>query len=149
MGRRPLAFPSRRARARSAAELGDLVLGDELDGGSEADDDRDSRGEPWSLRGDGAEIADSPEDDAAGGERLASDGASELAANVEPSTDSLRLFLMSIGRVPLLSAEEEVALAKRIERGDMVAKEHMVEANLRLVVSIAKSYVGRGSRCST
>ena len=63
---------------------------------------------------------------------------------VEPSLDSLRLYLRSIGRVPLLSAEEEVALAKRIERGDMAAKQHMVEANLRLVVSIAKGYVGRG-----
>ncbi len=63
---------------------------------------------------------------------------------VEPSLDSLRLYLRSIGRVPLLSAEEEVALAKRIERGDIAAKQHMVEANLRLVVSIAKGYVGRG-----
>ena len=58
--------------------------------------------------------------------------------------DSLRLYLRSIGRVPLLTAEEEVSLAKRIERGDMAAKQHMVEANLRLVVSIAKGYVGRG-----
>jgi len=63
---------------------------------------------------------------------------------VEPSLDSLRLYLRSIGRVPLLSGEEEVALAKRIERGDIAAKQHMVEANLRLVVSIAKGYVGRG-----
>jgi RNA polymerase primary sigma factor len=64
--------------------------------------------------------------------------------SVEPSLDSLRLYLRAIGRVPLLSAEEEVVLAKRIERGDMDAKRHMVEANLRLVVSIAKGYVGRG-----
>jgi RNA polymerase primary sigma factor len=63
---------------------------------------------------------------------------------VEPSLDSLRLYLRSIGRVPLLTAEEEVSLAKRIERGDMGAKQHMVEANLRLVVSIAKGYLGRG-----
>jgi RNA polymerase primary sigma factor len=62
----------------------------------------------------------------------------------EPSLDSLRLYLRSIGRVPLLTADQEVALAKRIERGDIAAKEHMVEANLRLVVSIAKAYVGRG-----
>jgi RNA polymerase primary sigma factor len=68
----------------------------------------------------------------------------EVDLTVEPSLDSLRLYLRSIGRVPLLSAEEEVALAKRIERGDVAAKQHMVEANLRLVVSIAKGYVGRG-----
>ncbi len=63
---------------------------------------------------------------------------------VEPSLDSLRLYLRDIGRVPLLTAAEEVALAKRIEVGDMAAKEKMVEANLRLVVSIAKGYLGRG-----
>jgi RNA polymerase primary sigma factor len=68
----------------------------------------------------------------------------EVDLTVEPSLDSLRLYLRSIGRVPLLNAEEEVALAKRIERGDVSAKQHMVEANLRLVVSIAKGYVGRG-----
>ncbi|HWJ50528.1 MAG TPA: sigma-70 family RNA polymerase sigma factor [Solirubrobacteraceae bacterium] len=68
----------------------------------------------------------------------------DIDLTVEPSLDSLRLYLRSIGRVPLLSAEEEVALAKRIERGDVAAKQHMVEANLRLVVSIAKGYVGRG-----
>ncbi len=68
----------------------------------------------------------------------------ELEESVEQNLDSLRLYLRSIGRVPLLSAEEEVALAKRIERGDIAAKQHMVEANLRLVVSIAKGYIGRG-----
>ncbi len=68
----------------------------------------------------------------------------EVDLTVEPSLDSLRLYLRSIGRVHLLTAEEEVALAKRIERGDMAAKRHMIEANLRLVVSIAKGYVGRG-----
>ncbi|MDQ3849438.1 MAG: sigma-70 family RNA polymerase sigma factor, partial [Actinomycetota bacterium] len=68
----------------------------------------------------------------------------EVDLTIEPSLDSLRLYLRSIGRVPLLTAGEEVALAKRIERGDMQAKQHMVEANLRLVVSIAKSYLGRG-----
>jgi RNA polymerase sigma factor (sigma-70 family) len=56
----------------------------------------------------------------------------------------LRLYLRSIGRVDLLTAEEEVSLAKRIERGDMYAKQAMIEANLRLVVSIAKGYLGRG-----
>jgi len=68
----------------------------------------------------------------------------EVDLSVEPSLDSLRLYLRSIGRVPLLTAEEEVCLAKRIERGDVAAKQHMVEANLRLVVSIAKGYMGRG-----
>jgi RNA polymerase primary sigma factor len=68
----------------------------------------------------------------------------EIDLTVEPSLDSLRLYLRSIGRVGLLTAEEEVQLAKRIERGDMAAKQHMIEANLRLVVSIAKGYLGRG-----
>jgi RNA polymerase primary sigma factor len=68
----------------------------------------------------------------------------DVDLTVEPSLDSLRLYLGSIGRVRLLTAEEEVALAKRIERGDVAAKQHMVEANLRLVVSIAKGYIGRG-----
>jgi RNA polymerase primary sigma factor len=74
----------------------------------------------------------------------APDGGGDLEGMIEPSMDSLRLYLRSIGRVPLLTAVEEVSLAKRIERGDMDAKQHMVEANLRLVVSIAKGYVGRG-----
>jgi RNA polymerase primary sigma factor len=68
----------------------------------------------------------------------------ELDLTVEPSLDSLRLYLRSIGRVELLTAVQEVELAKRIERGDMIAKRGMVEANLRLVVSIAKGYLGRG-----
>jgi RNA polymerase primary sigma factor len=68
----------------------------------------------------------------------------EIDLTVEPSLDSLRLYLRSIGRVSLLTAEREVALAQRIERGDLQAKQEMVEANLRLVVSIAKGYLGRG-----
>ncbi len=68
----------------------------------------------------------------------------EVDLTVEPSLDSLRLYLRSIGRVNLLTAEQEVLLARRIERGDMRAKQQMIEANLRLVVSIAKSYLGRG-----
>ncbi len=68
----------------------------------------------------------------------------KLDLTVEPSLDSLRLYLREIGKVPLLTADQEVALAKRIERGDMIAKAHMIEANLRLVVSIAKGYLGRG-----
>ncbi len=70
--------------------------------------------------------------------------APKLDLTVEPSLDSLRLYLREIGKVPLLTADQEVYLAKRIERGDMSAKTQMVEANLRLVVSIAKGYLGRG-----
>ena len=65
----------------------------------------------------------------------------ELAVS---TTDALQLFLNEVGRHPLLTAEEEVALAKRIERGDKVAKDRMVNSNLRLVVSIAKKYQGHG-----
>ncbi len=68
----------------------------------------------------------------------------KLDLTVEPSLDSLRLYLREIGKVPLLTADQEVYLAKRIERGDMSAKTQMIEANLRLVVSIAKGYLGRG-----
>lgn len=58
--------------------------------------------------------------------------------------DPVRMYLKEIGRVPLLTAEEEVALALKIEEGDQEAKQRLAEANLRLVVSIAKRYVGRG-----
>jgi RNA polymerase primary sigma factor len=68
----------------------------------------------------------------------------KLDLTVEPSLDSLRLYLREIGKVQLLTADQEVTLAKRIERGDMRAKREMIEANLRLVVSIAKGYLGRG-----
>jgi RNA polymerase primary sigma factor len=62
----------------------------------------------------------------------------------EVSTDALQLFLKDIGKVPLLTAAQEVELAKRIERGDHPAKQKMVESNLRLVVSIAKNYRNQG-----
>src|SRR5215213_2746972 len=60
------------------------------------------------------------------------------------TTDSLQLFLKDIGKVRLLTAQEEVDLARRIERGDLDAKQKMVESNLRLVVSIAKNYRNQG-----
>jgi RNA polymerase primary sigma factor len=63
---------------------------------------------------------------------------------VSGSADSLQLFLADVGRHKLLTAAEEVMLAKRIERGDVSAKRHMIESNLRLVVSIAKGYRGLG-----
>jgi RNA polymerase primary sigma factor len=67
-----------------------------------------------------------------------------VAAEAPSTTDSLTLFMNAAGRYELLTAAEEVALAKRIERGDAAAKEHMINANLRLVVSIAKRYQGHG-----
>jgi RNA polymerase primary sigma factor len=63
---------------------------------------------------------------------------------LEVTTDSLQVFLKDIGKIDLLTAAQEVELAKRIERGDMCAKQQMVEANLRLVVSIAKRYRNQG-----
>jgi RNA polymerase primary sigma factor len=84
------------------------------------------------------------EDDRGDSHEAAAPPQVELDLTVEPSLDSLRLYLRAIGRVALLSASEEVSLAKRIERGDCLAKQQMVEANLRLVVSIAKRYLGRG-----
>jgi RNA polymerase primary sigma factor len=58
--------------------------------------------------------------------------------------DSVRLYLREIGKIPLLTSEQEISLAKRIEAGDKAAKDAMAEANMRLVVSIAKKYIGRG-----
>lgn len=60
------------------------------------------------------------------------------------SDDSVRMYLREIGRIPLLNTEEEIRLAKRMEQGDIAAKKRLTEANLRLVVSIAKKYIGRG-----
>jgi len=84
----------------------------------------------------GGRPGDEPDDESA--------APSDLDLTAETSLDSLRLYLRSIGRVGLLTPGQEVSLAARIERGDMAAKQHMIEANLRLVVSIAKGYMGRG-----
>src|SRR2546421_10085685 len=68
----------------------------------------------------------------------------DLPAEAPLTPDSLQLFLNEAGRYPLLTAAEEVELAKRIERGDMAAKERMITSNLRLVVSIARRYQTQG-----
>src|SRR6185437_11783922 len=68
----------------------------------------------------------------------------QLDLRPDMTTDSLQLFLKDIGKVRLLTAQEEVDLAKRIERGDLDAEQKMVESNLRLVVSIAKNYRNQG-----
>jgi RNA polymerase primary sigma factor len=79
-------------------------------------------------------------------EALDEDDDFDLDLSAEPAltTDSLQLFLNEAGRYPLLTAAEEVELAKRIERGDMAAKERMITSNLRLVVSIARRYQTQG-----
>lgn len=69
----------------------------------------------------------------------------EAVQGVGPLFDSVQIYLREIGRVPLLRGEEEVDLAKKIERGDEEARQKLTQANLRLVVSIAKKYVGRSS----
>src|SRR5712691_1998426 len=70
--------------------------------------------------------------------------AAEAAAAASGAADSLQLFLADVGRHKLLTAADEVILAKQIERGDGLAKRRMIESNLRLVVSIAKGYRGLG-----
>ncbi|MBD0348649.1 MAG: sigma-70 family RNA polymerase sigma factor, partial [Thermoleophilia bacterium] len=65
-------------------------------------------------------------------------------ATPETTTDALQLFLREAGRHPLLTAAQEVELSKRVERGDMQAKQRMIQSNLRLVVSIAKNYRNQG-----
>ena len=77
-------------------------------------------------------------------EAVVSSSRKEDNGALEAPTDSLPLFLNAIGKIELLTAAQEVELAKRIERGDRLAKEEIVEANLRLVVSIAKKYRHRG-----
>ena len=75
---------------------------------------------------------------------VAAPGVQQAAEPVENAEDAVRLYLRNIGRVRLLTKDDEVRLAKRIEANDMAAKNALVEANLRLVVSIAKRYTGRG-----
>ncbi|MDA8067804.1 MAG: sigma-70 family RNA polymerase sigma factor [Actinomycetota bacterium] len=106
-------------------------------------DGRLARSETDSVEASAAAAADPDADPDSEAERSRAKRG-ELDLTVEPSLDSLRLYLRAIGRVSLLTAQQEVVLARRIERGDMDAKQQMIEANLRLVVSIAKCYLGRG-----
>ena len=78
-------------------------------------------------------------------EELSDEDLAITAENVDSfADDSVRLYLREIGKIPLLSLEEETELAKKVVKGDQKAKDKMVEANMRLVVSIAKRYSGRG-----
>ena len=89
---------------------------------------------------------DEPEnDDLEKEEELSDEELAITAENVDAfADDSVRLYLREIGKIPLLTPEEEADLAKRIVKGDKKAKDKMVESNMRLVVSIAKRYGGRG-----
>ena len=111
---------------------------DEENGWSESDDDIvDELDESDESKGKGK---DDDEDTAEVDEKAA-----KKRANLrEIANDSVRMYLSEIGRVELLTAKEEIDLANRIAKGDPVAKQRLAEANLRLVVSIAKKYIGRG-----
>ena len=128
------AFVSR-AEERGCAQLSEL---DELLRSLGADgEDVDVDAHESYLEGQGIDIAD---DCGREGVEPTSFRNGELAA---ATTDALQLFLNEIRRYPLLTADEEVELAKRIEQGDLEAKERMINSNLRLVVSIAKKYQGQ------
>lgn len=92
-------------------------------------------------------VPETDEEDLNPGEEFNPDELPELDISIPEGIaldDPVRMYLKEIGRVPLLSAEEEIELAKRAKAGDEMAKRRLAEANLRLVVSIAKRYVGRG-----
>ena len=89
------------------------------------------------IEAEGIEIVDELD-------RPAEPTALEKRLAYEGTTDSLQLFLHEVGRYPLLTKADEIRLAKRVEKGDMAAKQQMVESNLRLVVSIAKNYRNQG-----
>jgi RNA polymerase primary sigma factor len=111
------------------SELGDVIR--------ELDLDDDEAGELHArLEALGIEVSDDCGRNAQHGTRM------EPHALAGTTTDALQLFLNELGRYPLLTADEEIELAKRIERGDLQAKERMILSNLRLVVSIAKKYQG-------
>src|SRR5438128_1246334 len=114
--------------ALTPAEVADAVLTHDLD---------EAEAEALNLELAAHDIAPEPEDE--------DEPALDLSIGESLyTTDSFQMFLNEAGRYPLLTAAEEVELAKRIERGDMVAKERMINCNLRLVVSIAKRYQTQG-----
>ncbi|HHY94085.1 MAG TPA: RNA polymerase sigma factor RpoD [Firmicutes bacterium] len=128
-----------------AKKTGSLTYGEIMDSLAQAELSPDQIEEVYErLTREGIEVAD--ERPSAGETKPASRAAEEDLELPEGIAldDPVRMYLKEIGRVPLLTAEEEVELAKRIEQGDEEAKRRLAEANLRLVVSIAKKYVGRG-----
>jgi len=121
-------------------EIYDVLLSKDVEIDIELDNDTPEDDFDIPLDDDG----DEPDDD---GVILDKDGAIDIDATIPKGVavdDPVRMYLKEIGKVPLLSAEEEIDLAMRMEEGDEAAKQRLCEANLRLVVSIAKRYVGRG-----
>ena len=120
-----------------------VVFGDSLD---DSDDDFDDDDDDLDTIED-EDVEDVDDEDLIEEEDEEEEEEKEVIA-VDPGNisvdDPVKLYLKEIGKVPLLTAEEEVEIAKRIEAGDVRAEQELAEANLRLVVSIAKRYVGRG-----
>jgi RNA polymerase primary sigma factor len=106
--------------------------------------DAEETTEAHGLQVIGFDAVDDDEDDDAFDEADEPSGPTIDVAVRHRDHDPVRAYLREIGKVPLLTAEEEISLAKRVERGDPAAKQALIEANLRLVVSVAKRYVGRG-----
>jgi RNA polymerase primary sigma factor len=134
-------------------QLGVLTFGDVASAVSEVDlDESDVEDLYGHLERQGIELvedvdpaqASQPAPEPEAGKRGRRRQKQALDLKPDMTTDSLQLFLKDIGKVRLLTAQEEVDLAKRIERGDLDAKQKMVESNLRLVVSIAKNYRNQG-----
>ena len=121
-------------------EIYDVLLGKDI----EIDIELDTEGGQNEFDIPLEDEVDEPEED---GVILDKDGAIDIDATIPKGVavdDPVRMYLKEIGKVPLLTAEEEIDLAMRMEEGDEAAKQRLCEANLRLVVSIAKRYVGRG-----
>jgi RNA polymerase primary sigma factor len=124
-------------------EQGYLTPSEVVDAFGEIDAEPDDLERIFDLfRGMGVDVSDGERDfETEAEEEDDDDDAAAVATSLD---DPVRMYLTEIGRVSLLNAQQEVDLAQRIEQGDMAAKNALIEANLRLVVSIAKKYVGRG-----
>src|SRR5262245_47538893 len=146
---RPWCDSTPRAREAGAARSGEGVLGEEevaavVDGEVKLHDDSEAGSLDAFESPDGFDPFDEQDDSDEPDAQSVEDEEEVVAVALEVTGDSLQLFLRDIGKVSLLTAAQEVELAKRIERGDHRAKQEMVEANLRLVVSIAKRYRNQG-----
>jgi RNA polymerase primary sigma factor len=124
----------------------DIDIIDDDDDLDQVRDDEDLEDEIQAMETDTTSLVELPDEVEIGLDRLhrTHDGAHGAEARGEGEIDAITAYLREIGRVPMLSHTQEIELAKRIERGDKEAVQQFVLANLRLVVSIAKRYVGRG-----